>query len=203
MKRSQKAYLVLKRLIGIIGSLIGILVCFVFLWWWILPVNAIVTKGHPVFIHKRVGYHQKVFGLFKFRSMRVDVDPNLSPSDMNKDTQESMETCFGKFLRKSSIDETLQLLNIFIGQMAFIGPRPGAAINEEHLAELRATYTPNAFDVKPGMSGLAQIKMKRDHDPELKAKYDYEYVSHISLWLDIKLFVLTVFGVFRHNDGAR
>lgn len=196
-------YCLIKRFIAIIGSIIGIFFCFSLLWWWIIPINAIATKGHPFFVHQRLGKNKKVFGLIKFRSMRVDANPNLAPSDMGADTQKSMETGFGKFLRKTSLDETTQLLNIFVGQMAFIGPRPGAAINEEGLIKEREKYTPNAYDVKPGLSGLAQIKMRRDHDPALKAKYDHEYVVNMSLWLDIKLFVLTVFRVFRRNSGAR
>ena len=198
---SQKIYLPFKRLIGIFGSVIGIVVCAVFLWWWVVPINAVVTKGHPFFVHKRLGRHKIVFGLIKLRSMRIDADPNKAPSTMDVDTQKSMETGFGTFLRKSSIDETPQLLNIFFGQMAFIGPRPGAAINEDGLVVLREKYTPNTFDVKPGMSGLAQVAMKRNHDPELKAKYDHEYVSKISIWLDVKLFVQTILKLFK--SGAR
>ena len=93
--------------------------------------------------------------------MKMSANPNLAPSDMSGEKQLSMETGFGKFLRKTSIDETVQLLNIFVGHMAFIGPRPGAAINEEELVVAREKYTPNAYDVKPGLSGLAQVKMHR------------------------------------------
>lgn len=201
MKTSQKIYLPFKRLIGIFGSIIGIIVCFVFLWWWVIPVNAIVTKGHPFFVQERYGKHQKIFKMIKFRSMKLCVNPNLAPSDMNKETQKSMYTSFGKFLRKSSIDETPQLLNIFIGQMAFIGPRPGSAHNEEYLRECRLGYTPNAFDVKPGISGYAQIKMKRDHNPEFKAEWDHKYVVRMSFWFDIKLFVYTFLKVFGAVKG--
>lgn len=203
MTKAQKLYLPLKRLIGILGSLVGILVCFSLLWWWIFIVNTIATKGHPVFVQKRIGKNKKVFGLIKFRSMRVDADPNLAPSDMGETTQKSMETGFGKFLRKTSLDETLQLINIFKGDMAFIGPRPGAAINEEELIAEREKYTPSAYAVKPGLSGLAQVKIHREHDPVKKAKLDHEYVVKLSLWLDIKLFVLTCLRVFLRNDGAR
>lgn len=203
MTKAQKLYLPLKRFIAICGSLVGIIVMFVLLWWWILPINAIATKGHPIFVHQRVGKNKKVFGLIKFRSMRVDADPNLAPSHMGENTQKSMETGFGKFLRKTSLDETLQLINIFKGDMAFIGPRPGAAINEEDLIAEREKYSPSAYEVRPGLSGLAQVKMYREHDPVKKAKLDHEYVVKLSLWLDIKLFVLTVLRVFRRNDGAR
>lgn len=201
MKKSQRIYLLFKRIIAIIGSLVGIVFCLGLLWWWVFIINLFVTKGHPIFKQKRLGKHKKVFGLLKFRSMRIDANPNLAPSDMSEDTQKSMETGFGKFLRKTSIDETLQLFNIFIGQMAFIGPRPGAAVNEEELIELREKYNPNAFDVKPGLGGLAQLKMGRDHDPELKAKYDHEYVKNISLWLDIKIFFGTIFKIFGKGKG--
>ena len=110
MKTSQKIYLPFKRLIGIFGSIIGIVVCFVLLWWWIIPVNAIVTKGHPFFIQERYGKHKIVFKMIKFRSMKIDADPNLAPSDMDEETQGTMYTGFGSFLRKSSLDETPQLI---------------------------------------------------------------------------------------------
>ena len=203
MTVSQKIYLPIKRIIGICGSLVGIIVMFVLLWWWIIPVNSIVTKGHPFFVQQRLGKNKKVFGLIKFRSMKIDANPNLAPSQMCKHTQKSMETKFGSFLRKTSFDETPQLLNILIGSMAFIGPRPGAAINEEGLILEREKYNPNAFFVKPGLSGLAQIKMRRSHNPVHKAKYDHLYVVRLSLWLDIKLFLLTIFRIFRRKDGAR
>ena len=201
MRTSQKIYLPFKRLIGIFGSVVGIIVCFVFLWWWLIPVNAIVTKGNPFFLQERYGKHKKVFKIIKFRSMKLDADPNLAPSDMDEETQKSMETGFGRFLRKTSLDETPQLLNIFVGQMAFIGPRPGAAHNEEELVEEREKYTPNAFDVLPGLGGLAQSKLKREHDQKDKAYLDYEYVEKMSLWFDIYIFVRTVFGSFGSTRG--
>lgn len=201
MKTSQRIYLPLKRLIGILGSFVGIIVCFVFLWWWVIPVNAIVTRGHPFFVQERYGKNKKIFKMIKLRSMKMDADPNLAPSDMGEKKQKSMETKFGAFLRKTSIDETPQLLNIFIGQMAFIGPRPGSAHNEEHLRECREKYTPSAFDVKPGISGYAQIKMKREHDPEFKAEWDSKYVERMSLWFDIGIFGYTVLKIFGAVKG--
>lgn len=201
MKTSQRIYLPFKRLIGILGSFVGIIVCFVFLWWWVIPVNAIVTRGHPFFVQERYGKNKKVFKMIKFRSMKMDADSNLAPSDMGEKKQKSMETKFGAFLRKTSIDETPQLINIFIGQMAFIGPRPGSAHNEEHLRECREKYTPSAFDVKPGISGYAQIKMKREHDPEFKAEWDSKYVERMSLWFDIGIFGYTILKIFGAVKG--
>ena len=201
MKTSQKIYLPFKRLIGIIGSLIGIVVCFALLWWWVIPVNAIVTKGHPFFLQERYGKHIKVFKMIKFRSMKMDANPNLAPSDMDEKTQHSMDTKFGRFLRKTSIDETPQLLNIFVGQMAFIGPRPGSAHNEEFLKECRLKYTPNAYDVKPGISGYAQIKMKREHDPEFKAFWDHKYVIRMNFFFDTGVFFYTILKLFGAVKG--
>lgn len=201
MKTSQRIYLPFKRLIGILGSFVGIMVCFVFLWWWVIPVNAIVTRGHPFFVQERYGKNKKTFKMIKLRSMKMDADPNLAPSDMGEKKQKSMETKFGAFLRKTSIDETPQLLNIFIGQMAFIGPRPGSAHNEEHLRECREKYTPSAFDVKPGISGYAQIKMKREHDPEFKAEWDSKYVERMSLWFDLGIFGYTILKIFGAVKG--
>lgn len=132
--------------------------------------------------------------------MKIDA-PEVAPSDISEEDQSNMETGFGKFLRKTSLDETPQLFNILIGQMAFIGPRPGAAHNEDELIRLRESYIPNAFDVKPGLGGWAQLKVKRDHNPEQKAQLDHEYVKNISLWLDIKIFVLTICCLFGSGKG--
>ena len=200
MKKSQKFYLVIKRIIGIFGSFIGILVCLPLIYWWIFIINLFATKGHPFYVQRRLGKHKKEFGLIKFRSMRVDA-PEVAPSDIDENTQKNMETGFGKFLRRTSLDETPQLFNILIGQMAFIGPRPGAAHNEEELIKLRESYTPNAYDVKPGLGGWAQLKNNRAHDPEDKALLDHEYVKNISLWLDMKIFVLTVLHLFGSGKG--
>ena len=201
MKKSQKLYLPLKRLIGIVGSLIGILFCLAFFWWWVFPINLIVTKGHPVFVQERYGKNEKVFKLIKFRSMKANANPNLAPSEMTDEMRNEMDTKFGLFLRKTSLDETLQLFNILLGQMAFIGPRPGSAHNEEFLKECREKYTPNAFDVKPGISGYAQIKMKREHDPEFKAYWDHRYAERMSLFFDVGIFVYTILKLFGAVKG--
>ena len=141
MTKRQKLYLPFKRLIGIIGSLVGIVFCLALLWWWVIPINLIVTKGHPFFLQERYGKNEKVFKIIKLRSMKYDANANIAPNDMTPTMQRSMETKFGSFLRKTSIDETPQLFNIFIGQMAFIGPRPGSAHNEDYLRECRNKYT--------------------------------------------------------------
>ncbi|MCI6329395.1 MAG: sugar transferase [Erysipelotrichaceae bacterium] len=197
MKTSQKIYLPFKRLIGIVGSFVGIIVCFALLWWWVIPVNAIVTKGHPFFARHRIGKDGKPFRCFKFRSMRNDANPHMTSRDSN---MESQITGFGKFLRKTSIDETPQLLNILAGHMAFIGPRPLIDVNEDAVTiELRKEN--GASRLRPGLSGYAQIHKRGDLDPKTKAMFDGIYFKHFSLWWDIKIFVYTILCVFGAVKG--
>ena len=197
MKKSQKAYLPFKRLIGIFGSLIGIVVCFIFLWWWVIPINAIVTRGHPFFARHRIGKNGKPFRCLKFRSMKLSADPHMTSRDSD---MESQITGFGKFLRKTSIDETLQLFNIFIGQMAFIGPRPLIDVNEDVIT-VNLRKENGASQLRPGLSGYAQIHKRGELDPESKAMYDGIYFKHFSLWWDIKIFVYTILCVFGAAKG--
>lgn len=191
----NKRYLPIKRLLDILLSIVGIVFCFALLWWWVFVINLFVTKCHPIFTQERYGKNKKVFKILKFRSMKMDANSYLAPLGLSHEEQISMETKFGHFLRKTQLDETLQLFNILIGQMSFVGPRPGAAKNEDDLVAEREKYSPNAFDIKPGLTGLAQISLKDRHNPALKAKYDSYYVLHMNLWLDIKIFIRTTFHV--------
>lgn len=112
-----------------------------------------------------------------------------------------MKTKWGSFMRKTSLDELPQLFNIFLGQMAFIGPRPDMIYNNEEIHTARRSTNPSAYMVKPGLSGMAQIYMHRDHDPIKKAKWDSEYVRKVSMWTDIKLFVLSFLVLFGYDAG--
>lgn len=188
MKTSQKIYLPFKRLIGILGSILGIIFCFVLLWWWVIPVNAIVTKGHPFFVSPRVGKNGKVFKLIKFRSMEINADPTLSSVDNNS---QNNVTAFGRFLRASSIDETLQLFHIFVGKMAFIGPRPLIDAHED-ATTIKLRKENGSIVLRPGLSGYAQIHKRGELNPTDKAMYDGIYLEHFSLWWDIKIFVYTI-----------
>lgn len=197
MKTSQCIYLPFKRLIGILGSFVGIIVCFAFLWWWAIPVNAIVTRGHPFFARHRIGKDGKAFRCLKFRSMKLTADPHMTSRD---DHVNGEVTAFGKFLRTTSIDETLQLFNILIGQMAFIGPRPLIDVNEDVITiDLRKKN--GSIKLRPGLSGYAQIHKRGELDPESKAMYDGIYFEHFSLWWDIKIFVYTILCVFGAAKG--
>lgn len=192
----QKIYLPFKRVFDIVGSIFGILFSFAFLWWWITIVNIFVTKGHPFFAPKRLGKNKKIFKMFKFRTMKYDT-PVIPPYEMTEEQRNEYETGFGKLLRKTSLDETLQFFNVLFGQMSLVGPRPGAAEDEEILIVAREKYFPSAYEIKPGMTGFSQVYMKRQHDAMSKAWFDSEYVKTVSLLLDIKIIVHTLLFVFK------
>lgn len=189
MKTSQKIYLPFKRLIDIIGSLLGIVLCFAFLWWWILIVNCFFTRFHPVFCQERLGKNGESFGCLKFRTMYVSTNPNLSSLDEFVDKN---VTPFGSFLRKTSLDETLQLINILFGKMSFIGPRPLIGVGIDAITINRRKEN-GSITLKPGLSGYAQLHEREKLDPIKKADFDYCYLIHFSFFLDLKLFIFSIF----------
>lgn len=189
LRTSQKIYLPFKRLIAIFGSIIGIIVCFALLWWWVIPVNAIVTKGHPFFNRHRIGKNGKAFICLKLRTMKLDTDPHLSST--GNDVSGHI-TGFGKFLRVTSIDETVQLFNILAGQMAFIGPRPLIDVNSEDVLTINKRKENGSICLKPGLSGYAQIHLRAELDPIEKAEYDFKYLQKMSFWFDVAIFFYTL-----------
>ena len=149
--------------------------------------------GPVIYKSKRMGKGCKVFNTYKFRSMKVnreELHSNL--------THEQMVTKVGKFIRKTSLDELPQLINILKGNMSIIGPRP-ALWNQDDLIAERDKY--HANDIKPGLTGLAQINGRDELEIPVKAKLDGEYTEKISLWLDIKIFFKTIIKVFK-KDGV-
>jgi O-antigen biosynthesis protein WbqP len=139
--------------------------------------------------------------MIKFRSMRKDAK-QIPPADMTIEEQQSMVTEWGKFMRKTSIDEIPQLFNILAGSMSFIGPRPSQTeIHEADLVQARDSFLPSAYEVKPGLSGYAQIHLKRDHDINKKAELDSYYVQHMSLWFDVQIFVYSFLFAFGFVKG--
>lgn len=161
----------------------------------------IESKGPIFFKQERIGKNKKHFQIYKFRTMRTDT-PKDMPTHMLRHA-EMYITKFGKFLRKTSIDELPQLINILKGDMSFIGPRP-ALWNQDDLIEERDKYKAN--DIKPGLTGLAQISGRDELEIPIKAKYDGEYVEKMSLWFDVKIFFKTIVKVFKHDgvvEGSR
>jgi lipopolysaccharide/colanic/teichoic acid biosynthesis glycosyltransferase len=200
LTKKQKAYLILKRAIDIFGALLGIILLSPLLL--ILAILTKATSSGPVFFRqKRLGKNEKPFTLLKFRSMRTDAK-QIPPDEMTVEEQQAMVTGWGKFIRKTSLDELPQLFNIFAGQMSFIGPRPSQ--DAEHEGELvyeRNSYIPSAYLVKPGLSGLSQVYLRRDHNYKSKAFWDSQYVQHLGFWLDFKIFILSFLCLFGYEKG--
>jgi len=171
-----------KRLLDIILSIFGIIITFpVFL---IVGLLVMIFLGRPaIFRQKRPGKDEKIFTLYKFRTMsnKKDKDGNLLPD-------EERLTKFGKFLRKTSLDEIPEFFNILKGDMSFIGPRP-------LLVEYLDYYTEeekHRHDVRPGLTGLAQVNGRNLLSWEEKFKLDLKYVNNISFTGDVKIILKTI-----------
>lgn len=193
--KKRPIYLFLKRCFDIFCSFLAIVL-------FALPMLIVAitikcdSKGPVFFKQDRIGKNKKIFKILKFRSMYTDTDPNAPTHQLGNAT--SHITKVGAFIRKTSIDELPQLFNIFVGQMSFVGPRP-ALWNQDDLVAERDKY--HANDVKPGLTGLAQISGRDELEIPVKAKFDGEYVEKRGFFYDIGLIFKTVFSVFKH-DGV-
>lgn len=186
---------VFKRLIDILLSGIGIVV--------LSPVYLIVTlaikiddPGPVFFRQKRVGIHKTHFNILKFRTMKMDT-PKDTPTHLLENPQQYI-TKVGGILRKTSLDELPQIFQIFTGDMSIIGPRP-ALWNQDDLIEERDKYGAN--DVRPGLTGWAQINGRDELPIDVKARFDGEYVEKMSFLFDCKCFFGTIVSVLKH-DGV-
>lgn len=185
----------IKRGIDIVLSFGGLVVLSPLLLGISLAIK-IDDPGPVLFTQKRMGQNKKYFKLHKFRSMKMST-PHDVPTHM-LDNPDQYITKVGKFLRAHSLDELPQIWDIFIGNMSVIGPRPGLW-NQDILTAERDKY--NANDVKPGLTGWAQINGRDELEIPVKAKLDGEYVSKMGLMMDIKCFLGSV-GVFAHDDSV-
>lgn len=188
-------YLGIKRLIDVIISAVAIVLLSPILLVIVIAIK-LDSKGPVLFKQKRVGKGKKYFQIYKFRSMYVDA-PSDMPTHLLKDPT-VMITKVGGFLRKTSLDELPQLFNIFKGEMSIIGPRP-ALWNQYDLIEERDKYGAN--DIRPGLTGWAQINGRDELEIDVKAKLDGEYVKRMNLWFDIKCFFGTFVSVLK-SDGV-
>ena len=182
-------YQYIKRFIDIVLSLGAI----VFLSPVLLVLAVLIkldSKGPVLFRQKRVGKGKTHFEILKFRTMYADV-PKDVPTHLLADPASKI-TKIGRFLRKSSLDELPQIFNILKGEMSIIGPRP-ALWNQFDLIEERDKYGAN--DVRPGLTGLAQVMGWDELPIEIKARYDGDYVKDISFSNDVKIFFRTIFSV--------
>ena len=193
--KKKTVYNILKRAFDIFCSFLAIAIFA--LPMLIVAVAIKIDSEGPVFFKQdRIGKNKKLFKILKFRSMYTDTDPNAPTHQLANATNHI--TKVGAFIRKTSIDELPQLFNIFVGQMSFVGPRP-ALWNQDDLIAERDKY--HANEVKPGLTGLAQISGRDELEIPVKAKFDGEYVEKRSFFYDVGLVFKTVFSVFKH-DGV-
>ncbi len=186
----------IKRIIDFTISLLAMII----LWPVFLLIAVLIkldSKGPVLFKQKRVGKNKKHFYILKFRTMRTDT-PKDMPTHMLKNP-EVFITRVGKLLRKTSLDELPQIINILKGEMSIIGPRP-ALWNQYDLIEERDKYGAN--DIYPGLTGWAQINGRDELPIDIKAKYDGEYVEKMSFLFDVKIFFKTIFSVLR-SEGVK
>lgn len=191
----MKIYPYVKRLTDIVLSLIGLIVLSP-LFLFLSLVIKIESEGPVFFKQKRVGKGKTYFHILKFRTMRID-----TPSDMPTHLLENPQayiTKIGRFLRKTSLDELPQIINILKGEMSIIGPRP-ALWNQYDLIEERDKYGAN--DVYPGLTGWAQINGRDELPIDIKAGLDGEYVQKMGLIMDMKCFLRTIVSVLK-SDGV-
>ena len=186
----------IKRLLAVVLSLCG-MICLSWLFLILAVAIKLDSPGPVFFKQKRVGIGKKHFYILKFRTMRIDT-PHDMPTHLLHDPDQYI-TRMGRFLRKTSLDELPQLWNIFVGDMAVIGPRP-ALWNQYDLLAERDKY--HANDVRPGLTGWAQINGYRgDTSIRKRIEYDLFYIENWSLALDIKILFMTIFKGFVNKNA--
>jgi len=180
----------IKRILDFTLSLIALIVLSPVLLV-LMILGAVKMKGNPFFTQLRVGRNEKIFRLIKFRSMTCEKDKegNLLPDDRRL-------TKYGRLLRSSSLDELPQLINIVKGDMAIVGPRPLLEENLPYYTEEEK----HRHDVRPGLTGLAQVSGRNAISWDQKLAYDVQYVKDITLWKDIAIIMRTVEKVLKRSD---
>lgn len=191
----RKLQLFIKRLVDIIAG------CVIVLGLTIVPVLIVVpilikatSKGPAVFTQDRVGKDGKVFKIYKYRTMLI---PEESIDENGNQLEPKQRiTKIGRILRKTSVDELMQVFNVINGTMSIVGPRPTLPYQVENYTDEQK----RRHEMRPGITGLAQVNGRNDLSWTDKIKYDIEYVDNYSLWLDLKILFKTVAVVFK-KDG--
>ncbi|MFV0939616.1 sugar transferase [Bacillus thuringiensis] len=186
----------IKRIIDFVLALIGLIVLSPVFIVLILCIK-LDSRGPILFKQRRIGKDKTEFYILKFRTMKTDT-PSDTPTHLLKNSEDYI-TRVGKFLRKTSLDELPQIINIVKGEMSIVGPRP-ALWNQYDLIGERDKYKAN--DVLPGLTGWAQINGRDELPIDVKAKLDGEYVEKINLAFDIQVFLKTVLSVVK-GEGVK
>lgn len=168
-----------------------------------LLIVALIIKidspGEALFKQERLGLNGKTFKIYKFRSMCVGAEKKGSGVYSGKN--DTRVTRVGKIIRATSIDELPQLINIFKGEMSFIGPRPTLTYHPWKLEEY-TDFQKRRFEVRPGVTGLAQINGRKDIPWDRRIEYDVDYVNNMSFCLDFKILLKTIVKVFKMSDNV-
>lgn len=179
----------MKRILDIIFS--GVFFIILSPLFILIPIAIKINSQGPIFFsQKRVGKDGKIFLMYKFRSMYINTPPNI-PTHLLKSPQKCI-TFIGEFLRKSSLDELPQLVNVLLGDMSFVGPRP-ALFNQYDLINIR--YINGVNSISPGITGWAQVNGRDEISIEEKAKYDKFYLDNKSIFFDLKIILITIIRV--------
>ncbi len=196
VKRARLGYRFIKRTFDIVMSVVGIAVALI-----PMAVIALLIKldshGPVMFRQYRVGRDGELFKIYKFRSMKTSAPSEVATKDLVDSS--SHITKIGAFLRKSSLDEIPQLFNVLKGEMSFVGPRP-LIPGETDIHRLRTQA--GVYDVRPGVTGWAQVNGRDDLSDDLKVMYDKEYIERCSVGFDLLVLLKTV-GVVTTNEGFR
>jgi O-antigen biosynthesis protein WbqP len=188
-------YMKIKRLIDIVLSFLGIIVLSPVFLLLIIAIK-LESRGPVLFKQKRIGIHKTHFYILKFRTMKINT-PKDTPTHLLENPEQYI-TRVGKFMRKTSLDELPQILNILVGEMSIIGPRP-ALWNQYDLIAEREKFGAN--DIPPGLTGWAQINGRDELPIDVKAMLDGEYVQKIGFKMDVKCFFGTILSVAK-SDGV-
>lgn len=188
-------YRYLKRAIDVLLSGLGLVILSPVFLILIVAIK-LDSKGPVLFRQKRVGIRKSHFNILKFRTMRIDT-PKDMPTHLLQNPEQYI-TRVGKFLRKTSLDELPQIINILKGDMSIVGPRP-ALWNQYDLIAERDKYGAN--DIRPGLTGWAQINGRDELEIPVKARFDGEYVEKLGLRMDVRCFFGTFLSVLR-GDGV-
>lgn len=193
---TKSPYLKIKRLLDFILSLIGLIILSPILLTTAIAIK-LESKGPVIFKQERLGRNGSVFKIYKFRSMCVGAEK----SGVYSSKGDARVTKVGKFIRATSIDEFPQFINIIKGDMSIIGPRPTLTYHpwpvEEYTVEQR-----KRFNVRPGVTGWAQINGRKDVEWNKRIDYDVEYVNNISFAFDLKIFLRTIIKVSTMQDNV-
>lgn len=189
-------YMLIKRVLDILISVAGILISSPLLLIIAVAIN-LESKGPVIFKQERLGLKGKVFKIWKFRSMVVGAEKGGVYSKKG----DARVTRVGRFIRATSIDELPQFVNILKGDMSVIGPRPTLTYHPWPLEEY-TTEQRRRFDVRPGVTGWAQVNGRKDVPWPRRLQYDVEYVNKLGFLFDIKIFFLTIYKVISNQDNV-